>query len=173
MRICCCGTLSPGSAGGRATGAWVSVQTVITLWTCVPRSEQPCCHACNINSLKIAICVCWGSTHGRRDKTIHMPVRRYGRDFGGNYLVELVAGVTPRVMRVSDRQKDQLADLAVLNERLSGSRQPWSARQRLEYLKKQREQWEAVYEYLVKTDAAATMDSIEEAARNVSKSCIR
>ncbi len=139
----------------------------------MPRLEQPCCHACNINSLKIAICVCWGSTHGRRDKTIHMPVRRYGRDFGGNYLVELVAGVTPRVMRVSDRQKDQLADLAVLNERLSGSRQPWSARQRLEYLKKQREQWEAVYEYLVKTDAAATMDSIEEAARNVSKSCIR
>jgi chlorophyllide a oxygenase len=95
--------------------------------------------------------------------------RRYGRDFGGNYLIELVAGVTQmRVMRVSDRQKDQLADLAVLNERLSGAPRPWNARQRLEYLKKQREQWEAVYEYLVKTDAAATMESIEEAARNVS-----
>ncbi len=93
---------------------------------------------------------------------------RYGRDFGGNYLIELVEGVTQmRIQRVVDRQKDQLADLAVVNERLSIGGQPWTARQRLEYLKKQREQWEAVYEYLTKTDAAATLASIEDAAEKV------
>lgn len=82
--------------------------------------------------------------------------------------MELVEGVTQmRVPAPVERQKDQLADLAVLNERLSATGKPWTARQRLEYLKKQREQWEAVYEYVTRTDAAATMASIEEAALRV------
>ena len=72
-----------------------------------------------------------------------------------------------RVKRVRERQADQLADLAILNERLAGSPQPWAARQRLEYLKQQREQWEGVVQYLTRTDAAATMATIEEASRKV------
>lgn len=77
-------------------------------------------------------------------------------------------GVTQmRVQRVRDRQADQLADLAVMNERLAGAPQPWAARHRLEYLKHQREQWEGVVEYLTRTDAAATMSTIEAASRKV------
>lgn len=94
--------------------------------------------------------------------------RRYGRDFGGNFLIELVEGVTQmRPQPPAERQKDQLADLAVLNERLSGRGKPWTARQRLEYLKKQREQWEAITEHVTRSDAAATVAIIEEAARRV------
>lgn len=93
---------------------------------------------------------------------------RYGRDFGSNYLVELVVGVTNmRVKRVRDRKVDQLADLAVVNERLAGGKEPWAARHRLEYLQQQRQQWEGVVEYLTRTDAAATMATIEEACQKV------
>lgn len=96
--------------------------------------------------------------------------RRYGADFGKSYFIELVMGVTSmRVQRVRDRQADQLADLAVLNERLAGSPQPWAARHRLEYLKHQREQWEGVVEYLTRTDAAATMATIEAASIKVNE----
>ena len=77
-------------------------------------------------------------------------------------------GVTNfHVKRNDERQKDQLADLVVLNERLSGAPQPWNTRQRLEYLRTRRQQWERVYEHLTKTDAAATLASIEEAAAKV------
>lgn len=94
--------------------------------------------------------------------------RRYGRDFGGHFLIELVEGVTQmRPQPPAERQKDQLADLAVLNERLSATGQPWTARKRLEYLKKQREQWEAITEHVTRSDAAATVAIIEEAARRV------
>lgn len=72
-----------------------------------------------------------------------------------------------RVKRVRDRKVNQLADLAVLNERLAGAKQPWAARHRLEYLQRQRQQWEGVVEYLTRTDAAATMATIEEASRKV------
>jgi len=96
--------------------------------------------------------------------------RRYGRDFGSNYLVELVVGVTNmRVKRVRDRKVDQLADLAVVNERLAGGKEPWAARHRLEYLQQQRQQWEGVVEYLTRTDAAATMATIEEACQKVNE----
>ncbi len=162
---------------------------------------------------------------------------RAGKDFGGgNYIVELVSAA-PRVRTRSsrDRQQDQLADLAVLNERLAGdaglvrpwevsmriglhhlrpiqcsgcasllshdqlpspprciwlrararmrwlqARRLWSdrgleqqccclsqARKRLDYLKCRRQQWEAVYEYVTKTDAAATLATIEEAYAKV------
>lgn len=67
-----------------------------------------------------------------------------------------------------NRAHQQLVDLAVLNERLAGGNgYPWEARKRLEYLQSRRQQWEAVYEYITKTDAAATLASIEEAFQKV------
>lgn len=54
-------------------------------------------------------------------------------------------------MRTSrDRARDQLADLAVLNERLAGKGQSEAAaiRHRLEYLKKRRRNWEMVYQHV-------------------------
>ena len=54
---------------------------------------------------------------------------RFGKDFGGNYIVELVsAAPRVRIRSSRDRQQDQLADLAVLNERLAGDAglvRPW------------------------------------------------
>ena len=40
-------------------------------------------------------------------------------------------------------------------------------RKRLDYLKCRRQQWEAVYEYVTKTDAATTLATIEEAYAKV------
>lgn len=47
------------------------------------------------------------------------------------------------------------------------STKPPQARKRLDYLKCRRQQWEAVYEYVTKTDAAATLATIEEAYAKV------
>lgn len=59
------------------------------------------------------------------------------------------------------------SQLVVLNERLSGQHSPWETRSRLEYLKKRRSNWEAIYNYITTTDAAATLDLVEEANRKV------
>lgn len=96
--------------------------------------------------------------------------RRYGKDYGGKYLVELVnTAPRVRVRNSQDRAHKQLVDLAVLNERLAGDKGggPWEARKRLEYLTTRRLEWEHVYEYITKTDAAATLASIEEAYKKV------
>jgi hypothetical protein len=37
----------------------------------------------------------------------------------------------------------------------------------LEYLKKQRSNWEAIYNYMTTTDAAATLELVEEANKKV------
>ena len=78
-------------------------------------------------------------------------------------------GAAPRIrMRsVDERQRGQLAELAVLNERLAG-RQSWQIRQKLEHLKSRRRIWELIYEYVTKRDAIASLAMIEEANNKVS-----
>jgi hypothetical protein len=96
--------------------------------------------------------------------------RRYGKLFGGGYKLsaEWLKDVPRvRVRRTEERAKDELLELAVLNERLAGNKQPWEARQRLEYIKMRRKNWEHVYDYVTKTDAAATLALIEEANEKV------
>ena len=78
-------------------------------------------------------------------------------------------GAAPRIrMRsVDERQRGQLAELAVLNERLAG-RQSWQIRQKLEHLKSRRRIWELIYEYVTKRDAITSLAMIEEANNKVS-----
>lgn len=71
-----------------------------------------------------------------------------------------------RYRRPENRCPDQLLELTVLNERLLGS-SPWEVRRKVEYLKKRQENWDLVYEYIVKREAAATLMTIEEANRKV------
>ncbi|KAL4420817.1 hypothetical protein ABPG75_010473 [Micractinium tetrahymenae] len=97
--------------------------------------------------------------------------RRYGKHFGqGYFLADLVDSV-PRVrVRTSqDRARDQLADLAVLNERLSGRDGADAAviRQRLEHMKLRRRNWELVYQHVTRADALCTLSAIEEANARV------
>ncbi|KAF5831455.1 hypothetical protein DUNSADRAFT_13130 [Dunaliella salina] len=73
---------------------------------------------------------------------------------------------------LESRKHDELLELVVLNERLAG-RESWEARRRLEYLKKRRSNWEAIYNYITTSDAAATLELVEEANHRVSeKICI-
>ncbi|KAG2493055.1 hypothetical protein HYH03_008718 [Edaphochlamys debaryana] len=98
---------------------------------------------------------------------------RYGKHFGGLHKLNLDwLDNVPRVrVRTNDsRQLDELLELAVLNERLSGRLQPWQARQKLDYLRKRRKNWERIFEYVTKTDASATLAMIEEANRMVEES---
>eukprot|EP00877_Chromochloris_zofingiensis_P006369 jgi/Chrzof1/1986/Cz10g28270.t1_CAO1[v5.2] len=69
-----------------------------------------------------------------------------------------------RVRKAAQRPVNDILELAVLNERLAGSATPWEARQKLEYLKMRRRNWERIYEYVIKQDAAATLAVIEEAS---------
>lgn len=101
--------------------------------------------------------------------------RRYGSFFGKKYFLDLgsVFGPWTRVKsrRTVDRQIDQLVDLAVVNERLAG-RPAWEVRSRLEHLKKDRKNWEQIFEYVTKQEAVATLAVIEEANRKVGDSDI-
>jgi chlorophyllide a oxygenase len=74
-----------------------------------------------------------------------------------------------RVRTSADRARDQLADLAVLNERLAGKdpREAAQVRKRLEYLKRRRRSWELVYQHVTRADALCTLAAIEEAAARV------
>ena len=96
--------------------------------------------------------------------------KRYGAHFGAKYNIDIneLMGTVPRVrMRQStDRQKSQLADLALVNERLAGN-DSWEIRQKLEHLKSKRKNWEFIYEYVTKLDATATLARIEEANMKV------
>ena len=71
-----------------------------------------------------------------------------------------------RVRNLSDRQMEQLGELVVANERLAGRPVP-KARQRVEFLKRRREVWEQIYNYVTKQDAAATLAALEEAHKQV------
>lgn len=73
-----------------------------------------------------------------------------------------------RYRRPESRCPDQLLELTVLNERLLGS-SPWEVRRKVEYLKKRQENWDMVYEIIVKREAAATLKTIEEANGKVEK----
>uniref|UniRef100_A0A061RD87 Chlorophyllide a oxygenase n=1 Tax=Tetraselmis sp. GSL018 TaxID=582737 RepID=A0A061RD87_9CHLO len=71
-----------------------------------------------------------------------------------------------RMRPASERPFQQLAELAVLNERLQG-RRPWEARKKLEYFQKSRATWKAVCQQVLASDAIATLEKIEEAQRKV------
>ncbi|CAG9460022.1 unnamed protein product [Pedinophyceae sp. YPF-701] len=95
--------------------------------------------------------------------------RTYGSDFGGGFkLMPQWMQQAPRVRRrtPSDRSRDQLVDLAVLNARLEGQ-DSVAVRKRLEHLKMRRENWEEVHRHVMRHDAEATLASIEEVARAV------
>ena len=88
--------------------------------------------------------------------------RRYTID-----LTDIIEGAPRiRVRTITDRQRNQLAELAVLNERLAGG-DAAATRKRIEYLKRKPRTWEAIYQYLTRTEAAATLAAIEEANRKV------
>jgi len=72
-----------------------------------------------------------------------------------------------RVRSAEQRSQDQLAELAVLNERLAGETEPWQIRRKVEYLKMRRQNWERIYNHITKQDAIATLRSIEEANKKV------
>jgi chlorophyllide a oxygenase len=82
-----------------------------------------------------------------------------------------------RLRRASDRAKEQLADLAVLNERLSkiedgsgaGMEDVVKARKRVEFMKRSRKTWSKVYEYLMDNDVDCTVSAIEDANSKVMK----
>jgi hypothetical protein len=95
--------------------------------------------------------------------------RRFGRHFGGRFWLSDLMDSAPRVrVRTSaSRQRSELLELAVLNERLAGKVEPWEARARLEVLRNRRRAWDAVYDLVNSSDAAATLDVIEAAAAQV------
>lgn len=76
-----------------------------------------------------------------------------------------------RVRKLDDRQREQLAELAILNERLAGNQSP-AARRRIEWLKLRRKEWEQIYNYVTKRDAAVSLAMIEEANRQASCHCL-
>ncbi len=59
-----------------------------------------------------------------------------------------------------------MAELAIINERLAGN-QSLAARKRIEWLKVRRKEWEQIYNYITKQDAAVSLALIEEANRQV------
>ena len=73
-----------------------------------------------------------------------------------------------RLRRLHDRQREQLAELAILNERLAGNQSP-AARRRIEWLKIRRKEWEQIYNYITKRDAAVSLALIEEANSQASE----
>ena len=110
----------------------------------------------------------------KRDPQAKFP--QYGEAYGGTYVVpsdiaDWVNGA-PRVRlrRPVDRQREQLADLAVLNDRLAG-RAGWQIRRRVEFLRTRRRNWEQIYKQLASNDTATTLAMIEEANRKVLLRC--
>jgi hypothetical protein len=99
--------------------------------------------------------------------------RRYCKDFGKKGYTNPSNGTDwmhqapqVRVRMPSDRGKEQLGELTVLNERLAGH-QAWQARKRVEYLKGKRKAWESVYEVACKHETAMTLNSLETAILEV------
>jgi hypothetical protein len=96
-------------------------------------------------------------------------LRSYGAFFGKTFKLPAWLDEVPRVRvrTISQRAQNDLVDLVVLNERLHGEINPWEARSRLELLRKKRKNWEHIYNYVTKADAAATLALIEEANEQV------
>jgi chlorophyllide a oxygenase len=96
-------------------------------------------------------------------------LRRYGSWFGRVFKLPAWLDEAPRVRvrTIARRQMDDLVELAVLNERLSGAHDPWEARNRLELLRTRRRNWQHVFEYVTSQEAAATLDLIEQANAQV------
>lgn len=91
---------------------------------------------------------------------------------GGSFFQNVVdTAPRIRVRRATDRARDQLADLAVLNERLRNQDEAGAvqARTRVEFLKRRRKIWQKVYEYVLDNDIECTLSSIEEANTKVQK----
>lgn len=81
-----------------------------------------------------------------------------------------------RVRTAADRARLQLADLAVLNERLAkledgtssvDQEETVKARKRVEFMKRSRKTWSKVYDYLMDNDVDCTVDAIEAANAKV------
>ena len=86
------------------------------------------------------------------------------------YIRDVVASAPQiRVRRATDRAKEQLADLAVLNERLRmvDGVEAAKARSRVDFLKRSRKTWSKVYDYLMDNDVECTLSAIEEANAKV------
>lgn len=101
------------------------------------------------------------------------PLRRYGKEFGKTYSKRdaddwLHNAPQVRVRQTSDRARDQMGELAALNERLMGN-EAWIIRKRVEYLKKKRSAWEGIYDTACRKDAALTLDSLERAMSEAEK----
>ncbi len=96
-------------------------------------------------------------------------LRSYGAWFGKTFKLPSWIDEAPRVRvrTISQRAKDDLVELAVLNARLNGEVSPWEARSKLELLRKKRKNWEHIVNYVTKADAAATLALIEEANEQV------
>lgn len=94
---------------------------------------------------------------------------RYGKHFNGRFWLSDLVDSAPRVRvrTTASRQRSELLELAVLNERLAGNVEPWEARARLEVLRNRRRAWDAVYDLIGGSDAAATLEMIEAAAEQV------
>lgn len=101
------------------------------------------------------------------------PLRQYGKWFGKVFKLPAWIDEAPRVRvrTIAKRQMDDLVELAVVNERLSGEHTPWEARNRLELLRTRRKNWEHIYNYVTKQEAAATLDLIEQANQQVCSLC--
>lgn len=97
------------------------------------------------------------------------PLRQYGEWFGKVFSLPSWIDEAPRVRvrTIARRQMDDLVELAVLNERLSGAHDPWEARNKLELIRQRRKNWEHIYNNITKREAAATLDMIEEANEQV------
>eukprot|EP00878_Enallax_costatus_P034149 GHUV01037799.1.p1 GENE.GHUV01037799.1~~GHUV01037799.1.p1 ORF type:complete len:175 (-),score=15.71 GHUV01037799.1:75-599(-) len=110
-----------------------------------------------------------GVTQSLGLKDPEAPLRQYGRWFGKVFQLPSWIDEAPRVRvrTIARRQMDDLVELAVLNERLSGAHDPWEARNRLEVIRQRRKNWEHIFNHITKQEAAATLDMIEEANEQV------
>jgi hypothetical protein len=128
------------------------------------RAGRPCCRLGASDSDE-------ASTSGQpallRDPEAKL--RSYGAFFGKTFKLPTWLDGVPRVRvrTIAQRARNDLVELAVLNERLHGEINPWEARNRLELLRKKRKNWEHIYNYVTKADAAATLALIEEANEQV------
>lgn len=71
-----------------------------------------------------------------------------------------------RPPQAEGRGKDQIGELAVLNERLAGQ-ESWQIRKRVDYLKSKRQAWAGIVNSVVQEDVALTLSSIEQALLEV------
>ena len=123
-----------------------------------PRSSG----VCNVASLNNMPGSDSGDSSGERKAEPLHPVARF--------LPRWLTGAAPvprvRVRRAADRPLQQLADLAVLNERLNGN-SPWEVRHKLDYFQKSKSKWEIMCRDVVTGEAAATLRTLEAAQRKV------